>query len=175
VLSTDAMARWPGGPGPFGTPTGAVATLTITPESRQAMARIYAMLPILPTAPVAMHGYHIVWRQVQRMRERERELTELAATAQLAALRAQINPHFLFNSLNSIAQLIHADPDKAEACVERLAQMFRYILHTNFVMSTVTRHPSRGTFASLLCFLLQRHLSPWMAAFTSTESLVAMA
>lgn len=129
VLFTDAMARWLGGPGLFGTPTGAVETLTITPESRQAMARVYAMLPILPTALMAMLGYHIVWRQVQRMRERERELTELAATAQLAALRAQINPHFLFNSLNSIAQLIHADPDKAEACVERLAQMFRYILH----------------------------------------------
>ena len=65
---------------------------------------------------------------MQALQTRERELTELAATAQLAALRAQINPHFLFNSLNSIAQLIHADPDKAEACVERLAEIFRYIL-----------------------------------------------
>jgi len=46
----------------------------------------------------------------------------------LAALRAQVNPHFLFNSLNSIAQLISTDPDKAEACVERLAEIFRYML-----------------------------------------------
>ena len=66
---------------------------------------------------------------MQALQTRERELAELAATAQLAALRAQINPHFLFNSLNSIAQLIHVDPDKAEACVERLAEIFRYILH----------------------------------------------
>ena len=64
---------------------------------------------------MSLIGYHLVWRQVQALQTRERELTELAATAQLAALRAQINPHFLFNSLNSIAQLIHVDPDKAEA------------------------------------------------------------
>ena len=60
-------------------------------------------------------SYHLVWRQLETLQTRERELAELAATAQLAALRAQINPHFLFNSLNSIAQLIHVDPDKAEA------------------------------------------------------------
>ena len=73
-------------------------------------------------ACMALIGYHLVWRHVQALQTRERELSELAATAQLAALRAQINPHFLFNSLNSIAQLIHADPEKAEACVERLGR-----------------------------------------------------
>jgi two-component system LytT family sensor kinase len=75
-----------------------------------------------------MIGYHQYWHRVLSLQHRERELTELAATAQLAALRAQINPHFPFNSLNSIAQLIRTDPDKAEACVERLAEIFRYIL-----------------------------------------------
>ena len=50
-------------------------------------------------------------------------------SAQLAALRAQVNPHFLFNSLNSIAQLIATDPAKAEACVERLGDIYRYLLH----------------------------------------------
>ncbi len=57
------------------------------------------------------------------------ELRELAVSAQLAALRAQVNPHFLFNSLNSIAQLIATDPAKAEACVERLGEIYRYLLH----------------------------------------------
>jgi hypothetical protein len=50
--------------------------------------------------------------------------------AQLEALRAQINPHFLFNSLNSIAQLISSDPERAEVCVERLAEIFRYLLQS---------------------------------------------
>jgi two-component system LytT family sensor kinase len=89
---------------------------------------LYAIFPILPTALITLIGYHQYWTRVLALQHRERELTELAATAQLAALRAQINPHFLFNSLNSIAQLIRSDPDKAEACVERLAEIFRYIL-----------------------------------------------
>ncbi len=119
-----------GGPvGLFGPPGGTDLHVTITPAMRQHVIRLYALLPIIPVGLMSLIGYHLVWRQVQALQTRERELTELAATAQLAALRAQINPHFLFNSLNSIAQLIRADPDKAEACVERLAEIFRYILH----------------------------------------------
>jgi anti-sigma regulatory factor (Ser/Thr protein kinase) len=60
--------------------------------------------------------------------QRERELTLNASRAELKALRAQINPHFLFNALNSIAALIARDPDRAEATVERLAEVFRYTL-----------------------------------------------
>ena len=118
-----------GGIGLFGTPIGTDLHLTITPAMRQHAVRLYALLPVVPVGLMALIGYHLVWRQVQALQTRERELTELAATAQLAALRAQINPHFLFNSLNSIAQLIRVDPDKAEGCVERLAEIFRYILH----------------------------------------------
>jgi two-component system LytT family sensor kinase len=95
---------------------------------RQMAVRLYALLPIVPTVMITLIGYHQYWDRVLSLQHRERELTELAATAQLAALRAQMNPHFLFNSLNSIAQLIRSDPDKAEACVERLADIFRYIL-----------------------------------------------
>ena len=118
-----------GAPSLFGAPTGPVTQLTVTPEIRQMGVRMYALLPIVPTVLMALIGYHQYWSRMLSLQDRERQLTELAATAQLAALRAQINPHFLFNSLNSIAQLIHSDPDKAEVCVERLADMFRYILH----------------------------------------------
>jgi signal transduction histidine kinase len=118
-----------GGIGLFGVPTGREIDLTITPAMRQHVVRLYVLLPIVPVALMALIGYHLVWRQVHALQTRERELTELAATAQLAALRAQINPHFLFNSLNSIAQLTRVDPEKAEACVERLAEIFRYLLH----------------------------------------------
>jgi LytS/YehU family sensor histidine kinase len=128
VAVIDVVGRLLGAPSLFGTPTGVEQHLTITPEIRQMGVRMYALLPIMPTALMALIGYHQFWTRILSLQHRERQLTELAATAQLAALRAQINPHFLFNSLNSIAQLIHADPDKAEACVERLADMFRYIL-----------------------------------------------
>lgn len=46
------------------------------------------------------------------------------------ALRAQINPHFLFNALNTIAALINEHPEKAEAVVEHLAAIFRHTLNT---------------------------------------------
>jgi sensor histidine kinase YesM len=113
----------------FGTPTGSDNVITITPAIRQNGARVYALLPIVPTMLSTIICYHLVWRRMETLQTRARELGELAATAQLAALRAQINPHFLFNSLNSIAQLIHVDPAKAEACVERLAEIFRYLLN----------------------------------------------
>ena len=56
---------------------------------------------------------------------REAELEILAREAELAALRAQIRPHFLFNSLNSISALASADPPKAQEMCVRLAEFLR--------------------------------------------------
>jgi len=53
---------------------------------------------------------------------------ELTSRAELKALRAQINPHFLFNALNAIAGMIETQPGAAEETVERLAEVFRYTL-----------------------------------------------
>ena len=77
---------------------------------------------------------HLTLQAVSFYRElRERDVLEeklktLAAQAELKALKAQINPHFLFNSLNTIASLISTNPPKAEEAVERLADIFRYAL-----------------------------------------------
>lgn len=67
-------------------------------------------------------------RELKIGEERERELAALAIEAELRALKAQINPHFLFNTLNTIAELIHTDPARAEEMAQRLADMFRYVL-----------------------------------------------
>ena len=128
TLTTELIATLRGAPSLFGAPTGVEKQFTASPEQQQMVVRLYAFAPIIPTVLLALIGYHQYWRRVLFLQHRERELVELAATAQLAALRAQINPHLLFNSLNSIAQLIRTDPDRAEACVERLAEMFRYVL-----------------------------------------------
>lgn len=60
--------------------------------------------------------------------QRERELQLNASRSELKALRAQVNPHFLFNALNAIAGLIPRDPDRAEQTIEQLAEVFRYTL-----------------------------------------------
>jgi len=55
--------------------------------------------------------------------DRERQL---AADARLNALRAQINPHFLFNTLNTIASKARTDPEEARRLLVRLSDFFRY-------------------------------------------------
>jgi len=50
------------------------------------------------------------------------------ADARMAALQARIRPHFLFNSLNTIAALVASDPERAEGAVEDLADLFRAAL-----------------------------------------------
>jgi two-component system, LytTR family, sensor kinase len=62
------------------------------------------------------------------MARREAQLVKQLAEAQLRALRAQINPHFLFNSLNSVAALITTEPRVAEEIIIRLAKIFRHVL-----------------------------------------------
>jgi two-component system LytT family sensor kinase len=64
---------------------------------------------------------------IERAR-REAHLVKQLVEAELRALRAQINPHFLFNSLNSIAALITAEPEVAEEMIVRLAKIFRHVL-----------------------------------------------
>jgi two-component system sensor histidine kinase AlgZ len=65
----------------------------------------------------------------------QRERSELQA--RLDALRARIRPHFLFNTLNSIASLIDSRPERAECAVEDLAELFRASLREDSAPVTV--------------------------------------
>jgi two-component system, LytTR family, sensor histidine kinase AlgZ len=65
-------------------------------------------------------------RLVTWLRQRTAESEALTLRARLAALQAQVNPHFLFNTLNAIASLIPKDPSAAESTVERLASVLQY-------------------------------------------------
>jgi signal transduction histidine kinase len=89
-----------------------------------ALAGMVVAFPIIHGTEMALRFF----RQLKEKERQEEELRTLATQAELKALKAQINPHFLFNTLNTIAQLIHTDSARAEATVERLAEMFRYVL-----------------------------------------------
>jgi two-component system LytT family sensor kinase len=67
----------------------------------------------------------------------EERLTRLKTKAELEALQSKINPHFLFNTLNSIASLISENPKAAEETVEKLSELFRHSLRHS-EKSTVT-------------------------------------
>jgi len=59
---------------------------------------------------------------------REARLESLVKETELKMLQSQINPHFLFNSLNSISSLTITDPDKARSMVIKLSEFMRYAL-----------------------------------------------
>lgn len=111
--------------------TGGDLTVIVPADWMQKLPVLYFVVPIVPIVMIAVIGFNQSWWQIFLLEEREHEARELATHAQLEALRARINPHFLFNSLNSIAQLISSDPERAEACVERLAEIFRYLLQSD--------------------------------------------
>jgi two-component system LytT family sensor kinase len=59
---------------------------------------------------------------------REREMRQLATEAELRALRAQLNPHFLFNALTTIGHLLQEAPDRALSTLLRLTGLLRAVL-----------------------------------------------
>ena len=62
---------------------------------------------------------------------REQEFSRLATEAELRALRAQINPHFLFNALTTIGYLIQTAPEKAFATLMKLTGLLRRVLKSS--------------------------------------------
>lgn len=128
VLAVEAHALLTGGSSFLAPYTGGDRTVRIPARALRNGPLIFGLIPILPSALLCLVGFNQYWRRISALHGRQEELRELAASAQLAALRAQVNPHFLFNTLNSIAQLVATDPAKAEDCIERLADLYRYVL-----------------------------------------------
>ena len=62
---------------------------------------------------------------------RNRALSPALAEARLQALQARIRPHFLFNSINAVLSLIRAEPRRAEAALEDMADLFRVLMADN--------------------------------------------
>lgn len=81
-------------------------------------------------------GFAFYFYEISQTKLRRRELSEekartLAKEARLASLESRIHPHFLFNTLNSIAALIREEPIRAEKMVEKLSALLRYSLDAN--------------------------------------------
>jgi LytS/YehU family sensor histidine kinase len=70
---------------------------------------------------------------------REREMGRLATEAELRALRAQINPHFLFNALTTIGYLIQTAPPRALQTLLRLTSLLRGVLRSEGEFTTLGR------------------------------------
>jgi sensor histidine kinase YesM len=67
--------------------------------------------------------------RASRTRAELKEREFAAAGAELQALRARLDPHFLFNTLHSLTQLAREDPDATEIALERFGELMRYVLN----------------------------------------------
>jgi LytS/YehU family sensor histidine kinase len=92
---------------------------------RQALPVLVGMGSLLYLTTLAVHYLLDAVARTQQSEAKEDELRILAQDAELRALRAQLNPHFLFNSLNSISALTTLDPARARAMCILLSDFLR--------------------------------------------------
>jgi signal transduction histidine kinase len=76
-------------------------------------------------------GFVLAWHAMSFYQMQAVELESLLQRAQLEALRSQLNPHFLFNALHSMAELVHSDPKLAERLIVRLGELLRQVLNSS--------------------------------------------
>jgi len=119
---------------------GAVAALLMGTAGGILIVRGIFRSPVLGIVAVVVWGATLVaiafvnttvrslYRYAREQADAAARAQAEAAEAQLAALQAQLNPHFLFNALNTVAALVRTDPARAETTVENVAQVLRRTL-----------------------------------------------
>lgn len=105
---------------------------------------IYRLIVIKNTIPYAwwylsIFSYHFVyalWGTMFRFtidwfktKQKQKDLEKQNVTSELALLRSQINPHFLFNTLNNINSFVDREPEKASYGIVKLSEIMRYMLY----------------------------------------------
>lgn len=95
-------------------------------------------------------GHALVYAERSRIRERQaEELQRRLTQARLDALSAQLNPHFLFNALNSIAEMVHHDAAAADRMLVDLGTLLRRSLESSRQQHT----PLRDELDALHCYI----------------------
>src|SRR5690606_8485399 len=89
----------------------------------------YYTVPLLISFLIgaAFSGFHL-YKSRQETKVKEQKVLAGAATAQFDALKSQLDPHFLFNSLNVLNSLIEENPESAQKFTTLLSKVYRYVL-----------------------------------------------
>ena len=116
-------------------------------------AMLYALVAGLSVAIKMTSG----WYQVESMR---RELEKSRAEAELQNLKSQLNPHFLFNTLNNIYSLIAFSPERAQEAVHDLSRLLRYVLYDSSrpTVPLKAEMDFLGNYIELMRIRLPRHV-----------------
>ena len=127
---------WPPGPILVHVAAGALLAFMKTVVDRRVRGLITGFMPYLLISTVTFQ-FIIYWvivavitavDGIRRERERERRAAQLEtslAEARLELLRAQLHPHFLFNTLNAIAEFVHESPSTADRLIGALSELLR--------------------------------------------------
>jgi hypothetical protein len=104
---------------------GTVLKLPITRDVWVTSLLFGLLITLLVNVVYVFRYFLEVWKVRYKAHE---ALKTLQLQEEIKGLRGQIDPHFLFNSLTALDQLIHEQPDRASAYLEKLAACYRYIL-----------------------------------------------
>ncbi|HEX6193624.1 MAG TPA: histidine kinase [Chitinophagaceae bacterium] len=105
-----------------------VAGLNVRMDKYPWVLVVGAMCNLLATTMNEGASFFEKWRKLV---DEADQLKKENLQSQLEGLKGQVNPHFLFNSLNSLSSLIGDDPDKAEKFLDEMSKVYRYLLRTN--------------------------------------------
>ena len=120
-------------------PAGIVAPLVVRNASLGTLKLYYETPELIDETQLAIsEGFAELLSTQLSMAELDRQV-ELATKAELQALHSQINPHFLFNTINTIASLIRTDPDRARNLLREFATFYRRTLENSDDLITVQR------------------------------------
>jgi len=103
--------------------------------SREHLMLLLANLLVAGVAVAVADGYLQKKRNLERQIRENEQLKELQIRTKLAALQSKINPHFLFNTLNTVVDLVHKDPHTVERIILDLSEIYRKLL---FLPETAT-------------------------------------
>lgn len=102
--------------------TGILATAEISRTIIFALFISFAVIAFLQGRKIQMEWHRMAVNQEKLKRE--------SLSSRYEALKNQVNPHFLFNSLNVLTGLVYKDPDLAARFIKQLSRVYRYVLDT---------------------------------------------
>ena len=88
----------------------------------------YIILSLGVSAFMYARSFMANWKQASRKEVTEQKIIAGTASAKFESLKNQIDPHFLFNSLNVLSSLIEENPENAQRFTTSLSKIYRYVL-----------------------------------------------
>jgi two-component system LytT family sensor kinase len=149
-----------------------LSTIRLTPEERNQRSKIDTGLTIM----AMLSAFYLAanrrgYKRLENVRIKAEQLKHEATQAQFTALKNQVNPHFLFNSLSILSSLIEPNPKLSIQYVGQLAKAFRYILEqgdTNHI-----KLQDELTFTNAYTFLLHIRFDKKLQIITDVPTNVA--